>query len=180
MKESIKIGIVAGEHSGDILGENFIKALKKIKNVKIFGVGGPKMEKQGLSSLFDFNNLNIMGLVDPILNYSKIMTYKNELCNLFIDNNNSTCSNNAIYIINNNTFLLNGNNQFTPHLSNLQISRNWNNICLKIIINGLKNTTWPEWVVGLRLLGGYVGGPPRVTTTMVFKPADPKKSTYFK
>ena len=86
MKESIKIGIVAGEHSGDILGENFIKALKKIKNVKIFGVGGPKMEKQGLSSLFDFNNLNIMGLVDPILNYSKIMTYKNELCNLFIDN----------------------------------------------------------------------------------------------
>ena len=86
MKESIKIGIVAGEHSGDILGENFIKALKKIKNVKIFGVGGPKMEKQGLSSLFDFNNLNIMGLVDPILNYSKIVTYKNELCNLFIDN----------------------------------------------------------------------------------------------
>ena len=81
----MKIGIVAGEHSGDILGESLLKALKKIKNIKIFGVGGPKMEGQGLKSVFDFNNLNIMGLVDPILNYSKIMSYKNDLCNLFIN-----------------------------------------------------------------------------------------------
>ena len=58
MKDSIKIGIVAGEHSGDILGENLLKSLKKIKNVEIFGVGGPKMEGQGLKSVFDFNNLN--------------------------------------------------------------------------------------------------------------------------
>ena len=85
MKGSIKIGIVAGEHSGDILGENLLIALKKIKNVEIFGVGGPKMESQGLKSLFDFNNLNIMGLIDPILNYSKIMSHKNDLCNLFIN-----------------------------------------------------------------------------------------------
>ena len=85
MKDSIKIGIVAGEHSGDILGENLLKALKKIKNIEICGVGGPKMENQGLKSEFDFNDLNIMGLVDPILNYSKIMSYKNDLCDLFIN-----------------------------------------------------------------------------------------------
>ena len=43
------------------------------------------MQGQGLKSVFDFNNLNIMGLVDPIVNYSKIMSYKNDLCNLFIN-----------------------------------------------------------------------------------------------
>ena len=85
MKDSLKVGIVAGEHSGDILGSNLLKALKKIRNLEIYGVGGPKMERQGLKSAFDFNNLNIMGLVDPILNYSKIMSYKNDLCNLFIN-----------------------------------------------------------------------------------------------
>ncbi len=85
MKDSLKVGIVAGEHSGDILGSNLLKALKKIRNIEIYGVGGPKMERQGLKSTFDFNNLNIMGLVDPILNYSKIMSHKNDLCNLFIN-----------------------------------------------------------------------------------------------
>ena len=85
MKDTLKIGIIAGEHSGDILGENLLKALKKTKNIEIFGVGGPKMESQGLKSLFDFNNLNIMGFVDPIVNYAKIAAHKNDVCNLFIE-----------------------------------------------------------------------------------------------
>ena len=74
MKDSLKIGIVAGEHSGDILGENLLIALKSIKNIKIYGVGGPRMENQGLRSLFNFSDLNIMGLVDPVLNYAKIIS----------------------------------------------------------------------------------------------------------
>ena len=56
MKDSLKVGIVAGEHSGDVLGSNLLKALKKIRNLEIYGVGGPKMERQGLKSAFDFNN----------------------------------------------------------------------------------------------------------------------------
>ena len=85
MKDTIKVGIVAGEHSGDALGENLLIALKKIKKLEIYGVGGPRIENQGLNSLFNFNDLNIMGLVDPILNYSKIISHKNDICNLFID-----------------------------------------------------------------------------------------------
>ena len=50
------------------------------------------MQGQGLKSVFDFNNLNIMGFVDPIVNYTKIMSYKNDLCNFDlgkIDKNSS-------------------------------------------------------------------------------------------
>lgn len=86
MKGSLKVGIVAGEHSGDILGANLLKALKKITKLEIFGVGGPKMQSQGLQPLFDFNELNIMGFVEPILSYSKISNHKNNLCKLFIEN----------------------------------------------------------------------------------------------
>ena len=47
-KPIIKVGIVAGEYSGDRLGSKIISALKKTHNVELYGVGGPKIIKEGL------------------------------------------------------------------------------------------------------------------------------------
>ena len=63
-KKSIKIYMIATEPSGDVIGSNLIKSLKKTKNnrVKIFGIGGPKMIKSGLTkSLFEIKKLSIFG-----------------------------------------------------------------------------------------------------------------------
>ena len=69
----LKIGIVCGEHSGDRLGAELITELKKTHNLDLFGVGGPKLEALGVSSLFNFSEINIMGLIDPLINYSCLL-----------------------------------------------------------------------------------------------------------
>ena len=52
--KKIKIFIIAGELSGDNLGEGLIKELKKvIRNLEIYGVGGEKMITQGLKPIFE-------------------------------------------------------------------------------------------------------------------------------
>ncbi len=59
--------IVAGEASGDILGERLMQALKLRFNDPIFrGIGGPLMEQQGLEVVYPMERLSVMGVI-PIL-----------------------------------------------------------------------------------------------------------------
>ena len=71
-KDVLNIGIVCGEHSGDRLGAGLIEELNKHYDVNLFGVGGPKLEKLGLKSYFHYSEINIMGLLDPLLNIFKL------------------------------------------------------------------------------------------------------------
>lgn len=68
-KNSVHICLIAGEESGDILGAAVIKELKnqfkkKFQHIEITGVGGNKMEKEGLSSLFPMRDLSVMGIIE--------------------------------------------------------------------------------------------------------------------
>ncbi|MBP9752999.1 MAG: lipid-A-disaccharide synthase [Proteobacteria bacterium] len=61
------IYIIAGESSGDLLGAELIQSFKKkYPLVKISGIGGPLMEKEGLMSLFPTSELSVMGLFELI------------------------------------------------------------------------------------------------------------------
>ena len=64
-----KVYIIATEPSGDVIGSNLIKSLKKTKRTKvqIFGIGGQKMIKSGLTkSLFPINELSVFGIFEVI------------------------------------------------------------------------------------------------------------------
>ncbi len=59
----LKIAIVAGEESGDLLGADLIRALESASgaDVELIGVGGRHLQAMGLKSLFDPAAIALMG-----------------------------------------------------------------------------------------------------------------------
>lgn len=64
----LKIAVIAGEVSGDLLGADLIAALRSqyAGEIELVGVGGPALEEQGLASLFDFSELSVMGITQVL------------------------------------------------------------------------------------------------------------------
>ena len=59
------IYLVAGEHSGDVLGSRLMAALRDADPATTFaGIAGPRMQAEGMASLFPMSDLNVMGLVE--------------------------------------------------------------------------------------------------------------------
>jgi lipid-A-disaccharide synthase len=62
-RKNFKIGIVAGEVSGDLLAAGLIRELKKYPYTFEFtGIAGPLMQEQACQSLYSMEKLTLMGL----------------------------------------------------------------------------------------------------------------------
>jgi lipid-A-disaccharide synthase len=89
--KKLKIGIIAAEHSGDRLGANLIKALKNLDEVEVevevFGLGGPEVSSLGISTPngMKYQDLQVMGLVDPLLKLPKLLSIRKKLTALFLN-----------------------------------------------------------------------------------------------
>lgn len=67
-EKPLKIAVIAGEVSGDLLGADLVAALKQRHSgpIELIGVGGEALQGQGLRSLFDFSELSIMGITQVL------------------------------------------------------------------------------------------------------------------
>lgn len=79
MKE-VRIAMVAGEASGDLLASHLIEALKAhLPNAKFFGIGGPKMAALGFDAWWPHEKLAVFGYVDALKRYREISGIRRQL-----------------------------------------------------------------------------------------------------
>lgn len=76
----IRIAIVAGEASGDLLGAGLMCELKKLlPHIEWMGIGGPEMIREGFNSMIDIQRLSVMGISDTLLHYPKLFKIRKTL-----------------------------------------------------------------------------------------------------
>lgn len=83
----MRIGVVAGEASGDTLGETLIAVLqKRYPNAVFEGIAGPKMQRLGARSLYDMSLLSVRGYSEVLGSLCKLLRIRRELKQYFLEN----------------------------------------------------------------------------------------------
>ena len=85
MKTPLRVGMVAGEASGDTLGAGLIHALRRLApDAEFFGVAGPKMRAAGCEVWEPSDSLAIMGLFEVLRDLPRLVRLLGRLRRSFI------------------------------------------------------------------------------------------------
>ena len=83
-----KFMIIAGEASGDTLGAELVKALRRIpacERADFFGAGGPKLAAVGVNLAFDLAAHAVVGIWEVLKNYGKFKGFFEQLLKLALE-----------------------------------------------------------------------------------------------
>jgi len=83
----MRIGIVAGEASGDLLASGLIRAIKAKHPDAVFeGIAGPAMIEAGCQAIYPAEKLAVMGLFEVLAHYRELKGIQNAIIKHFGDN----------------------------------------------------------------------------------------------
>ena len=79
-EDTASIMVIAGEHSGDMHAGDLVSALKtREPELEVYGVGGPAMRAAGAETLYDVEDMAVMGFVEVLKHYRFFKRVFNEL-----------------------------------------------------------------------------------------------------
>ena len=77
---TIRVALVAGEASGDLLGAHLLQALsERLPRLETFGIGGPKMQSAGLDVWYPMELLAVRGYVEVIRSLPRLLQVRRDL-----------------------------------------------------------------------------------------------------
>lgn len=80
VRRSIRIALVAGEASGDILGAGLITELRRrFPGAEFAGIGGDGMRAAGMDAWFDANELAVMGFAEVLRHLPRLLRLRRQL-----------------------------------------------------------------------------------------------------
>ena len=83
----IRIGLIAGEASGDLLGAGLINEIKQIADsVEVEGIGGERLIAEGMNTFCPMEKLSVMGVLEVAAHYFELKKLRDDLIQYFIEN----------------------------------------------------------------------------------------------
>lgn len=83
----LRIGIVAGEVSGDMLAADLVNALRKRRgDIEVTGIGGPGLREAGCILLYPMEKLAVMGLAEVLGRYPELWNIRRRVRDYFLAN----------------------------------------------------------------------------------------------
>ena len=82
----LRIAIVTGEPSGDMLGAGLVHELsKRVKDISIEGIGGEKLANEHMNILFPMEKLSVMGFTEVLGRYFELKDIREKLIKHFLE-----------------------------------------------------------------------------------------------
>ena len=84
--QPLRLGLVAGEASGDLLGSLLLAGLRqRWPGLQASGIGGPKMAAQGFDSGWPMERLSVFGYVDALKRLPELLRIRRHLGDRLLD-----------------------------------------------------------------------------------------------